>query len=336
MAKTLVAVFPENNHAHLFEKFTKQFKNLKGKFDIVFVTTVKHYKYLVKLQNTKFKQLQNTEICDRELEQNISSRNLLRDYALKNNYNHVLFLDSDMLFDKNLLVDLLSKEKDIITAGYLNFMNIGGEEILAPPIYKIKDDYLHLLTPKALEKPMMIEIGAAALSCCLVTKDVLERLSFRKPHRVMSESISFFEDAVKKLGFKAWFDTQIQCSRQPFPDGDERNTMFLVNKKEDFMDMIKTFHEKLPKFSDGRIDYTNSDTAPVVSIFVKHGDEILLLKRSDKVNTHKGKWNNIGGYIDELKPIKQKALEELNEETGINEKMIASIKMEKPSAFFDE
>ena len=105
---------------------------------------------------------------------------------------------------------------------------------------------------------------------------------------------------------------------------------------EKTIEILKKFHEKLPKFPDGRIDYTESDTAPVVSIFVKHREEILILKRSEKVSTYQGKWNNIGGYLDEFKDVKQKVLEELREETGIEEEMIASIKTGKFSEFSDK
>ncbi len=50
--------------------------------------------------------------------------------------------------------------------------------------------------------------------------------------------------------------------------------------------ILQEFSEKLPKFPDGRIDYSGSDKAPVLTCFVKFGDKILLLKRSDKVRTY--------------------------------------------------
>ena len=229
MTKTLIAVFPEENHVHLFEKFTAQFNKLKGKFDVVFVISKKNYKYLHQLERTKFKILKNSELFEKELEQAVSNRNFLRDYALTNKYDHVLFLDSDMLFPKELLIKLLAKEKDIITAAYLNVLMLQGQQIIAPPIYKITtEDFLQLLKPEALKEPAMIEIGVAALSCCLVKKEVLEKLTFRKPYRALSESISFFEDVIKKLGYKAWADTEIKCTRQPYPEGDERNALFLL------------------------------------------------------------------------------------------------------------
>jgi len=87
--------------------------------------------------------------------------------------------------------------------------------------------------------------------------------------------------------------------------------------EEKILGIIQKFSKKLPHFPDGRINYSSSRTAPVINVVVKHKDKILLLKRSDKVNSYKGKWNTIGGYLDELKPVKEKVFEELREELGI-------------------
>ena len=97
-------------------------------------------------------------------------------------------------------------------------------------------------------------------------------------------------------------------------------------KEEYIFEIIKKLGADLPKFPDGRIDYTNSISAPVLIIFVRFQDRILLLKRSKKVNTYKGKWSSVAGYLDEIKPIRQKVLQELKEETNIGEDSIMDIK----------
>lgn len=228
--KTLISIFPEDKHVHLFAKFTEQFKKLKGEFDIIFVASPQNYKYLLKLEGRKFNVLKNKEKLNNELEQAVSNRNLLREYALENRYENILFLDSDILLEKDTLKNLLEKDKLIITAGYLNVLMYQGKQIVAPPMYKLIDEgYLQLLRPEALQEQKMVKLGASALSCCLVKKEVLERITFRKPFRALSESISFFEDAVKALGYEAWLDTSIKCTRQPYPEGDERNSLFLID-----------------------------------------------------------------------------------------------------------
>jgi len=106
-------------------------------------------------------------------------------------------------------------------------------------------------------------------------------------------------------------------------------------REEKTLITIKKFANKLPKFLDGRIDYSTFNIAPVITVFVKHEDKILLLKRSDKVRVYQGKWNTVAGYLDELKPIRKKVLEEIQEELGISKENIMSLHIGKYYKFAD-
>jgi len=99
--------------------------------------------------------------------------------------------------------------------------------------------------------------------------------------------------------------------------------------------ILKEF-DRLPRFPDGRIDFSNSDKAPVLTCVVKYQDKILLLKRSNRVHTYQGKWHTVAGYLDEPKPIRQKALEELEEELDIHSKDVARFTAGEPYEFFDD
>jgi 8-oxo-dGTP pyrophosphatase MutT (NUDIX family) len=78
----------------------------------------------------------------------------------------------------------------------------------------------------------------------------------------------------------------------------------------------------LPKFEDGRVDYTHARKAPVVTVVVYHDGKILLLRRSDKVLTHARMWSNVAGYIDEPRSAEDFALQELSEEIGLDPSVI--------------
>jgi 8-oxo-dGTP diphosphatase len=92
------------------------------------------------------------------------------------------------------------------------------------------------------------------------------------------------------------------------------------------LDVLKEFLN-LPRFPDGRINYSTSKRAPVITCFVMYNGKLLLLKRSDKVSTYKGKWSVVAGYIDEDVDLKEKALSEVNEELGIRKEDAEPIKM---------
>ena len=51
--------------------------------------------------------------------------------------------------------------------------------------------------------------------------------------------------------------------------------------------ILQPFVETLPRFPDGRIDYSHANKAPVITVFVFSNDHMLLLKRSEKVKSEK-------------------------------------------------
>ena len=103
-----------------------------------------------------------------------------------------------------------------------------------------------------------------------------------------------------------------------------------------YFNLIHKLSKNLPEREVGRIDYTNANKVPVVTIYIRFKKKILLLKRSNEVLTYKGKWNTVAGYLDQNKPIKEKIIEELYEELGISENDIQSYKIGSSYSFFDE
>jgi len=85
---------------------------------------------------------------------------------------------------------------------------------------------------------------------------------------------------------------------------------------------------------------------PVVNAFVQHKGKILLLKRSQKVGTHRGMWNCVGGYIKsdlqkngelQIKENPEKrARHEIEEEVGIKNKDLTLIDKAPPVDWVDK
>jgi 8-oxo-dGTP pyrophosphatase MutT (NUDIX family) len=55
----------------------------------------------------------------------------------------------------------------------------------------------------------------------------------------------------------------------------------------------------------------------VVTAFLENDNRILILRRSTKVRTMKGKWGAVSGYLEDLDPLAQ-AIVEIKEETGLS------------------
>lgn len=56
----------------------------------------------------------------------------------------------------------------------------------------------------------------------------------------------------------------------------------------------------------------------VVTAFLRHGGKVLLVRRSDRVGSYRGRWAGISGYLEEPDALAQ-ALREIREETGLTE-----------------
>ena len=89
----------------------------------------------------------------------------------------------------------------------------------------------------------------------------------------------------------------------------------------------------LPKFDDGRINFTGVKKAPVLNVVAYCDGKILIVKRSQKVSAYKGLWNSVSGFIDEPKPIEEFAAQELNEELSV---YADSIKIAEPYEVVDD
>ncbi|CAM3441854.1 NUDIX domain-containing protein [Salinibacter ruber] len=60
----------------------------------------------------------------------------------------------------------------------------------------------------------------------------------------------------------------------------------------------------------------DADPTPVVTVFLRHRGEVLLLRRSDAVDSYPGRWGAVAGHVEDGDPAAS-ALREVEEETGL-------------------
>ncbi|HUK28647.1 MAG TPA: NUDIX domain-containing protein [Candidatus Acidoferrales bacterium] len=66
--------------------------------------------------------------------------------------------------------------------------------------------------------------------------------------------------------------------------------------------------------------------APVVTSFLMADQQILLLKRSGEVGTHRGLWAAVSGYLEGDEPPLKRALTEIQEELGLGEEQVSFVR----------
>ena len=129
MEKILVAT-PISSHAkYCFKKFIENTRLIDyPNYDILIVDNSRENDFFEELKNEK-------EIIvlkdDTQEEKNklrlISSRNKIIEYALENNYDYILMLDSDVIVPKNIIKELLNNNKEIVSGLYYNYFKIDGQ-----------------------------------------------------------------------------------------------------------------------------------------------------------------------------------------------------------------
>ena len=131
--------------------------------------------------------------------------------AIKNKYDYILWIDSDMVFNSFVLYDLLEADKDIVSA--VCFMRRAPYE---PCIYSklrmgatLEEDQVE----KYLDYPDgVFEVEACGMAMCLMKVVVLEDIitkvgqpffPVKSNHRTLGEDLSFCYNA-RKAGHKIW------------------------------------------------------------------------------------------------------------------------------------
>jgi hypothetical protein len=89
---------------------------------------------------------------------------------------------------------------------------------------------------------------------------------------------------------------------------------------------ISKLMQGLPRFHDGRVDFTNAPTSPLLNIVPYYDGKILLLRRSSHVKRHKGLWSAISAYVDQADiGLDELAYAKLHEAAGILEKHVKQL-----------
>ena len=73
----------------------------------------------------------------------------------------------------------------------------------------------------------------------------------------------------------------------------------------------------------------------VVTVLLIHNNELLILKRSEKVRTYKGLWGGVAGYVEKNEKPYDTAIKEIREEAGLEKEDIEFVKRGKTVRYTD-
>ena len=201
------------------------------RFDVLFVDTSANDDYAAKLRGSGYIVVKGEPGVSQKIDRVTRGRNIIRDYALSKGYDHVWFVDTDVIPPSHALSELMSAGKDINAGLCLMSTNVDGSMKAMPNAYKF-DEKTNMLTPLTLgelDEDYPTETSAIGFGCVLLSSKVLSELKFRYFEESMAgEDIAFCTDA-KEKGFRSFADSRVKCQHRIFPPGDPRNKKFIFD-----------------------------------------------------------------------------------------------------------
>ncbi len=228
MAKVLIGIVTYGKQRYCLDEFLLCLSRQTVKADVLFVVNNGESAYASLIKSKGFAAVEDPKTASTRIEKIVNGRNYIRDHALKNNYDYLLFLDSDVLIHPRALEALLATKYDVVAGIYLNVFHFDNKPVIAPVLFKdIGNGECQLYTYEGAAKQQVLEIGAAGLGCALISKKVLEAVPFRTFNNSSTggEDMAFFVDARAK-GFKTVANTFVKCLHRPFPADDPRAKLF--------------------------------------------------------------------------------------------------------------
>jgi GT2 family glycosyltransferase len=167
----------------------------------------------------------------------VHSRNIILDYAIKNNYDYVLMIDSDVIPPKNIIQELLLCDKDIVSGLYYNYFIVDGkteympvawtaltekefeevkQKIQLPDFIKSSEDLRAHLTEEEANSNQLIEVIIPSAGCMLINRRVFTKIRYglldtTKQGGVKTTDDIYFDLEARKHGFKAYCNTKVKC-----------------------------------------------------------------------------------------------------------------------------
>ncbi|TAK36135.1 MAG: NUDIX pyrophosphatase [Chloroflexota bacterium] len=77
------------------------------------------------------------------------------------------------------------------------------------------------------------------------------------------------------------------------------------------------------------------DEKRVVTCFLENEDRVLLLRRSQRVGTYRGRWAGVSGFVEEGVSPEQQAVQEIREEVGLEPADVRLVASGKPVEVVD-
>ena len=144
-----------------------------------------------------------------------------RKMFLNEGYDYLLSLESDIFPPEDFIERLLRRYKPVITGLYMIGDKSKGIQIPCITLPKFNEDLgakgtrlLTLSELPAFENAGVQRVAAGGMGCCLMRRDVIEKVSFYYDSRYMSHSDVYFFNKCNNIGIPVHVDTDLYCRHE--------------------------------------------------------------------------------------------------------------------------
>lgn len=213
--KVLVGCPTSDYKAYCLDEYAKIIKNLSyDNYNILLVDNSKTNKYSERIKKLGLNVIK-APYFESARERIVISRNILREYAIKNNYDYLLSLEQDVIPPKDIIERLLESNKKIISGVYFAYNFYQGKHQLLPLIWVDFDEKtkkMFYLDKAKLWSNEVVKITTCGLGCVLIHKEILKKFKFRydSNYKEGFDDMFFCKDLREKK-IEIYADTSIKC-----------------------------------------------------------------------------------------------------------------------------
>ncbi len=213
--KVLVGCPTSFHKEYALKEYSESVKLLNyDNYDVLLVDNSQDDVYLSKIKEYGLNAIKGPYF-DGAMQRIIVSRNLLRKYALDNNYDYLLSLEQDVIPNPDVLSKLTNHKRDVISGVYFVHNVMNGKRMLIPQAFielenkKNNLPDMRWLNEEEFESNKIIKIVSCGLGCVLIHKDILEQIEFRYENDVFDDR--FFGIDLYKKNIPIYCDTSVKC-----------------------------------------------------------------------------------------------------------------------------
>jgi hypothetical protein len=142
------------------------------------------------------------------------SHEAIRKYAVANNYDYLLHLESDLIPPTNVIESLMLHNLPIVSAMYM--INFGKDSHLMAQNMETFGNLRETINVENGNDLLMVDgtlkpTFHCGLGCILIHKKILKLFEFRHEKGVAMHPDSFFAFDIDALGIKKFIDTSVLC-----------------------------------------------------------------------------------------------------------------------------